>query len=86
MWVTGFYPCYGYDPVDYAYDPRPAYPISSTVVAVQQALAAQGYYDGAIDGICGVGTRDAIADFQGDHGLPVSGIIDDELMRYLGLI
>jgi len=85
-WVIGIYPSFGYDPGYYTYDPRPLYPVDSTGVVVQRALADAGYYNGPIDGIVGYGTRGAIADYQNDHNLPVTGLIDDELMSSLGLI
>ena len=84
--MIGDYPRFGYDPVGYQYDPQPLYPVNSTVVSVQNVLAQDGYYDGPIDGIAGGGTRGAIADYQSDHGLPVSGLIDAELLSSLGLI
>lgn len=86
IWVIGDYPRFGYDPGVYSYDPQPVYPVDSTGIAVQRALAEQGYYDGPIDGIVGEGTRGAIADFQNDHNLPVSGLIDEELLSVLGIL
>jgi len=84
--VIGDYPAYGYAPVDYVVDYSAPYAASSTAIEVQQALAELGYYDGPIDGVIGPGTRDAIASFQSDSGLPVSGLIDEELMASLGVI
>jgi len=85
IWVIGDYPSFGYDPGVYTYDPQPLYPVGSTGLAVQSALAEQGYYDGPIDGVVGEGTRGAIADYQNDHNLPVTGLIDDELLSALGI-
>ncbi len=52
---------------------RVASPANATVRAVQQQLAAQGYYTGAVDGVDGPMTRAAVRAFQADHGLPVTG-------------
>jgi peptidoglycan hydrolase-like protein with peptidoglycan-binding domain len=56
-----------------------------TRLAVQDALAQAGYYNGPLDGIIGAGTRSAISRYQADAGLIVTGMIDDSLMRSLGL-
>lgn len=45
-------------------------------IAVQQALTARGYDIGAIDGVIGRATTDAITTFQQSAGLPVTGIAD----------
>jgi hypothetical protein len=52
---------------------------------VQEELSRRGYSTGGVDGIIGPQTRDAIAGFQEDHGLPVTGRIDTRLVRSLGL-
>lgn len=52
---------------------------------VQAALAQQGYYDGPVDGLVGPGTRAAIASYQRDNGLRVTGFINDSLLAALGL-
>ncbi len=52
---------------------------------VQSALASRGYYHGQIDGSIGTGSREAIARYQADHGLPVTGRIDGGLLNSLGL-
>lgn len=43
-------------------------------VNIQKALKKAGYYNGAIDGKVGPGTRDAIAAFQKDNGLDADGV------------
>ena len=43
-------------------------------VNIQKALKKAGYYNGAIDGKVGPGTRDAIAAFQKDNGLKADGV------------
>jgi peptidoglycan hydrolase-like protein with peptidoglycan-binding domain len=45
-------------------------------VALQNALRTTGYYAGAIDGVYGPATADAVKKLQQDHGLPVSGYVD----------
>lgn len=43
-------------------------------VAIQRALKNAGYYRGAIDGRVGARTKEAIRNFQRDHGLTVDGV------------
>ena len=43
-------------------------------VNIQKALKKAGYYNGALDGKVGPGTRDAIASFQKDNGLTADGV------------
>ena len=43
-------------------------------VNIQKALKKAGYYNGAIDGKVGPGTRDAISAFQKDNGLTADGV------------
>lgn len=56
-----------------------------SVSDVQQALANEGYYNGAIDGISGRHTTDAIINFQRDHNLAATGEINSALIDALGL-
>lgn len=53
--------------------------------AVQQALAQRGYNPGPIDGAIGQQSRDAIAAFQSDRRMPVTGRIDRALLKALNL-
>ena len=54
--------------------PRPAGSLNAQqLMEVQRKLAALGYYDGAIDGVIGSGSRAAIARFQERKGLNVDG-------------
>jgi hypothetical protein len=57
----------------------------SLAAEVQHELARQGYNPGPADGVIGPQTRDAIAGYQRDHGLSVTGRIDTPLVRELGL-
>jgi hypothetical protein len=57
----------------------------SLAADVQIELARRGYDPGPADGVIGPQTRDAIADFQRDEGLPVTGRIDTNVVRELGL-
>jgi hypothetical protein len=66
-----------------AADPGPQE--DSIAADVQQSLASRGYYDGQIDGVVGDVTREAIADFQKDNRLPVTGYITKSLLNALGL-
>lgn len=47
----------------------------SDVTYLQQCLAAKGYSVGAIDGIFGTRTREAVKAFQAENGLTVDGIV-----------
>ena len=60
-------------------------PRGGSPVAVQRQLAARGYYQGAIDGIFGPGSRAALRAFQADNGLAVTGEINGPSLRALGL-
>jgi len=51
--------------------------------AVQSRLAQQGYYHGPIDGDIGPGSRHAIASYQADQGMRVTGRIDSQLLASL---
>jgi hypothetical protein len=87
---------YGY-PSDYGnYDqPYLNYPITepaydsslggSLVSNVQDELSRLGYSPGPVDGVIGPQTQDAIADFQNDRHLPVTGQPDTATLRALGL-
>jgi peptidoglycan hydrolase-like protein with peptidoglycan-binding domain len=48
---------------------------------VQGGLRQLGYYDGALDGINGTQTQQAVLRYQGDQGIRRDGIIDDGLIR-----
>jgi hypothetical protein len=61
------------------------YGVSNTNVAVQRALARNGYYYGAIDGDIGPASRRAIANYQARHGMSPSGAITSSLLRSLGI-
>lgn len=54
-------------------------------VAIQQALARLGYYDGAADGRIGPISQAAYARLQADRGLPADGFITREALDLLGL-
>jgi peptidoglycan hydrolase-like protein with peptidoglycan-binding domain len=55
------------------------------VIRVQERLARAGYYRGSIDGVIGPRTRYAIQAYERSHGLPADGIIDNRLLRTMGL-
>jgi hypothetical protein len=65
--------------------PTVAFGGGSLTANVQAALEREGYDPGPVDGVMGPGTRDAIADYQSDHGLYVTGEINDSLLRSLEL-
>src|SRR5262245_26165626 len=51
------------------------------VTAIQRELAARGYTSGVVSGKVSDETRRAIAAFEKDHGLPITGSPSDELLR-----
>ena len=92
FWNTGYwYPAWGYDPgYYYPYD-GPIYGYNSlapdqVIVNVQAQLQRDGYYAGPVDGLLGPNTRQAIADFQADHGLAVTSAVDQPTLATLGLV
>jgi putative peptidoglycan binding protein len=84
-WYPDYY-CYPYDYPYYgngpAYDPQYW---TNLAVSVQSGLAQRGYYRGAIDGEIGSGSRQAIRAFQAAQRLPVTGMIDPQLLKALGI-
>lgn len=90
-WNAGYwFPAWGYDPsVSYLYD-GPIYAVNGmapdqVIVDVQEQLQRDGYYDGAVDGVLGPMTREAIAAFQADNGLAVTSVIDQPTLATLGI-
>jgi hypothetical protein len=76
------------DPYPYGYGPNYGYGYygdSQVSVQVQAALQQQGYYQGPVDGVVGPGTRAAIAAYQQDNGLRVTGTITHGLLYNLGI-
>jgi len=94
-----YYPYYTYDYYPYDYfvsnptDLPPAYQNTTstppapdpTVIAAQTELAQLNYYGGPIDGLFGPTTRDAVARFQTNLNLTVTGSLTPDTMRTLGL-
>ena len=64
--------------------PRPAGTLDANqLMDVQRRLQALGYYEGAIDGNIGSGSRAAIAKFQARRGLNPDGVPDLDLYKAL---
>jgi hypothetical protein len=92
-WNAGYwYPAWGYDQgaAYYPYD-GPIYtgehrrPFDEVVADVQASLQDQGYYQGEVDGLMGPLTRQALSDFQRDHGLITTAALDQPTLTSLGL-
>ena len=92
--VVGIGPGVVYRPYPYYYAPPAYYParpvyygreVDSVAVDVQRKLSAYGYYRGQIDGVVGSGTRSAIAAYQRENGLAVTGSINESLLRSMRL-
>jgi len=58
---------------------------NGVVTAVQSKLASLGYYHGAIDGVLGDESEAALARYQQDHDLSVTGTVTRATLRALGL-
>jgi hypothetical protein len=80
---SGYYP-YDYDDQSAYVDPG-QYGTSATVSAVQSQLVKLGYYSGAIDGVEGDETEAALARYQEDHDLSVTGTLTAATLQSLGL-
>ena len=86
-----WYPAWGYDPLSSNYDyDGPIYTNGNllpdeTIANVQVALQQAGYYTEPITGSLDVQTRAALANYQRDQGLPVTGAIDQPTVQSLGL-
>ena len=55
------------------------------VRTIQDKLKRWGYYDGAVDGIFGSGTRKAVIKFQKQNGLTADGVVGDNTLKALGM-
>jgi hypothetical protein len=88
---TYWYPAWGYDPFNNYYDyDGPIYSYGNllpdeVIANVQVALQDAGYYFGQITGSLNFETRAALANFQRDYGLQITGAIDEPTVETLGL-
>ncbi|MGC1323028.1 MAG: peptidoglycan-binding domain-containing protein [Candidatus Udaeobacter sp.] len=57
----------------------------ATVEAIQERLAQLSYYNGPVDGIFGPTTRDAVAKYQIDNQLDVTGSLSPDTLQSLGV-
>ena len=86
-----WYPAFGYDPLNSSYDyDGPIYTYGNllpdeVIANVQTALQDAGYYFGQITGSLSFDTRAALANFQRDYGLDITGAIDEPTVETLGL-
>jgi hypothetical protein len=92
-WNNGYWePAWGYDSnaAYYPYD-GPIYvgqnaePPDKVIADVQTELQDMGYYQGDVDGLLGPLTRQALRDYQADHGLEVTEAIDEPTLDSLQL-
>src|SRR6266487_3002561 len=90
-WNAGYwFPAWGYNPnAYYAWD-GPIYgynhlPPDQVIANAQAALQQQGYYHGEVDGLIGPLTREALANYQRDHGLYETASIDQPTLQSLGM-
>lgn len=57
----------------------------SEVVGIQTRLKEWGYYNGAVDGIFGTQTRNAVIKFQKANGLTPDGIVGSKTLAAIGI-
>jgi Putative peptidoglycan binding domain len=80
-----------YDYYPYSDEDQPTYADSgqsaenATVSTIQSALAKRGYYSGVIDGVLGDETEAALARYQEDQDLSVTGTVNASTLRSLGV-
>ena len=71
---------------DYNTAPDNGAPVADvTVEATQERLAQLGYYNGPVDGIFGPTMRDAVAKYQIDNQLDVTGSLSPDTLQSLGV-
>jgi hypothetical protein len=86
-----WYPCWGYDQnSDYDNYDGPIYAYNNqtpdqVIADVQSALQQEGYYSGPITGSLDAQTRAALAAYQRDNGLAITGNVDEATVESLGL-
>jgi Putative peptidoglycan binding domain len=83
----GYYDSYGYQDEGYYganSDDVTVESADSIVASTQEKLAQQGYYRGRIDGVLGPETSRAIARFQSNQGLRVTGVLGRDTIEALG--
>jgi hypothetical protein len=78
-YYTGVQPDYNNAAANAAPAPDP------TVEATQERLAQLGYYNGPVDGIFGPTMRDAVAKYQIDNQLDVTGSLSPDTLQSLGV-
>jgi hypothetical protein len=87
-YTSSYYDSGSYPVEEYAPGPntnQSEYSGDARVSDVQSALAREGYYDGAIDGVLGPATRNALRRYQRDHGLDATGGITSGTIHALRL-
>src|SRR4051812_9547724 len=91
-WDSGYWcPAWGFDPAHQYYDyDGPIYTYGNllpdqVIANVQRVLKELGYYNGEVTGSLKSSTREAIAAYQEDNGLEVTGVVDAATVAALGL-
>jgi len=65
--------------------PSASVPEVTLVLLAQQELAAIGLFDGAVDGLPGGDTRDAVRKYQALNGFAVTGVVTQPIVDHLQL-
>ncbi len=69
------------EPYEMVYVPLKATTYSWEAHLLQERLIQMGYLEGEADGVFGPGCEKAVAKYQQDHGLEVTGVADADLVR-----
>jgi len=83
-WISGPRPT----PLNSVVDPGkevPGAPPRNDVNTMQLALQDKGHYRGKVDGVLGLRTRASIREYQKAQNLPVTGQLDNQTARKLGV-
>lgn len=59
--------------------------VGSDVAILQYKLKEMGYLNSRADGVFGTVTEEAVKAFQQDKGLTVTGVVDKQMLQFLGI-
>lgn len=59
--------------------------MGNEVTEIQSFLKTEGFYSGAIDGIFGTATKNAVIAFQKANGLAADGVVGNQTLKAMGI-